>query len=426
MDHLYGEELSAGALAGGYVVERVAARGGSSVLYRAREAGRYTLAALKVLRSEYTFSPSALRRFHQEAALLRRVRHPHVVELYEAGELEDGRPYLAMEWVEGSTLAEWLTARGYLEAGEALPLVEQLCGALEAVHAAGLVHRDLKAQNVLVQERPGGVRLVLVDFGIARVQEPGHGSPLTSAGRVLGTPTALAPEQIRGARVDARADLYALGVLLHQVLSGQLPFRAATAVELMELHLHASPPRLRRQPPVPSGVEQLVLRCLEKGAQARPSSAGEVLAAFRRALEAPGAVPKPSRAAALYLELTAPEDAEGAVLERLDALWEQARQALQQAGLTLRAEGTGLLLAVMPLPVEPQAERQERARLLNRALELLQALHTERRGVDLAISLSLHAAEAEDELLQPTRWAQPGTGLVATPAALEGLEPATP
>jgi serine/threonine-protein kinase len=346
-----------------------------------------------------------------------------VVALRGSGELEDGRPWLAMEWVEGGTLATWLGTRGRLEATEVLPLLEQLCGALETVHAAGLVHRDLNASNVLVRQGEGAARLVLVDFGIARVLEPGEGSPHTSTGRVLGTPVALAPEQIRAGTVNARTDLYALGVLLYQVLSGQLPFRGGSVAELMEQHLAAPVPALAPWARVPEAVEEVVRRCMAKQPEARFAGAREVLEAFRAALHTAGGARGSGRAVAFYVELAVSADAGEAALERLDELWEQARGGLEAAGLRLEAEGAGLLLAVAPLPADPQAEREERARLLRVARELGRALEESRRGEALIVGLTLHVAGAQGgELLHPERWALPGPGVKTSEAAGEGLE----
>ncbi|KFE62367.1 serine/threonine-protein kinase [Hyalangium minutum] len=423
MTSLYGAELAAGAWVERWKIESRAAQGGSSILYRARHTTSGQSAALKVLRAEYGFSASALRRFHQEAALLARVRHPHVVELYGSGELEDGRPWLAMAWVEGSTLAQWLEARGRLEAAEVLPLLEQLCGALEAVHAAGLVHRDLNARNVLVRRGSGPPQVVLVDFGIARSLEPLVGSPDTSTGRVLGTPLALAPEQIRGGTVDARTDLYALGVLLYQLLCGQPPFRSGDVAELMDQHLSAPVPPLAPLAPVPPAVEAVVRRCLEKLPEARFKSAGQVLEALREALQPAAHSVASSRAAALYLELVAAPGASFEALERLDVLWEQALRSLEAGGFSVKTQGAGMILATAPLPALPHPERLERTRLLALARKLGQGLEAARQGEALQVTLTLHVSQASGpELLSPARWALSGPGVHATEAAREGCE----
>lgn len=425
MSFLYGAELAPGAWVAPWRVERLAAQGGSSLLYRVRHATSGQPAALKVLRAEYGFAPSALRRFHQEAGLLARVRHPHVVELYGSGELEDGRPWLAMEWVEGSTLAQWLSARGRLGAAEALPLVEQLCGALEAVHAAGLVHRDLHARNVLLRGNASSPRAVLVDFGIAREREPRAGSPHTSTGRVLGTPLSLSPEQIRGGSVDGRADLYALGVLLYHLLCGQPPFQGESMAELMEQHLSAPVPLLAPVAPVTPAVEAVVRRCLAKQPEERFQRAEQVLQALEAALR-PGALEaRAERAAALYVELVPGPEAGPAALERLDALWEHALLAVEGAGLRVSAQGAGMILALAPLPGDPELELQARARLLFHVRALGQALEDAAGDEDLRVTLTLHAGPAtSEELLMPSGWAGTGPGVHATGAAREGLSEA--
>lgn len=423
MSHLYGEELAAGAWVDRWRIEGRAAQGGSSILYRARQTASGEAAALKVLRAEYGFSASALRRFHQEVELLGRLHHPHVVTLLSSGELEDGRPWLAMEWVEGATLATWLDARGRLEVAEALPLIEQLCGALEAVHAAGLVHRDLNASNVLVRQGSGAPQLVLVDFGIARLLDGKEGSLHTSTGRVLGTPLALAPEQIRAGTVDARTDIYALGVLLYQLLSGQLPFRAREVAELMEQHLTASVPPLAPWALVPPAVEGVVRRCMAKQPEERFAGARQVVEALRAAMHPPAAAKRSARAVALYVELVLGPGGGAATLERLDVLWERARSALEAAGLSLKAEGAGMLLAVAPLPAGHEAELVERSRLFALARELDRVLEETRQGEPVWVGITVHAAEEEGaELFHPARWALPGPGVRMTRAAREGLE----
>lgn len=428
MSYLYGEELAQGALMGSFMVEQIHVRGVMSVLYRARHAATGAAAAVKVLRPEFSFSSSALRRFRQEADTLQALKHPHVVQLLEYGELTDGRPYLAMEWLEGRNLAEELAARGgYLGGREVLAIAEQIAGALAAAHAAGIVHRDLKAQNVMVLPAAGGgMRVKLVDFGIAKPLAPA-GGPLTSTGHALGTPIAMAPEQIRGGAINPRTDLYALGVLLYQLLTGRLPFQAPTAQEIAELHLHAPAPRVSQLAPVPAGVDAVVRRCLEKRPEDRYPDVHAALAALRQALE--GAPALPARAAALYVEVAAGGDADDALLDRVDALLEEARRECAEAKLTIIAEGASFLLASMPLPATPDAEREGRARLLRAALDTWRELDALREGAPLRVALTVHAAAAGpggaagDELSRPARWSRgnPG-GLAATREALEGME----
>jgi serine/threonine-protein kinase len=356
-----------------------------------------------------------------------------VVALLDCGELTDGRPYLAMEWLEGRNLSEELAARGYLSAGEALALVEEVAGALAAAHRAGIIHRDLKAQNVMVLARAEGARIKLVDFGIARLLDTAPGEGMTTTGHVLGSPIAMAPEQLLGQEADARADIYALGVLLFQLLTGQLPFQAPTLQEMEELHLHAPIPRVSALAPVPPGVDAVVHRCLEKQPAARYPGVEDVVTALRRALEREDPSPGASRAAALYLELATNEDADDEVLDRVDALLGEARRLLAAEQLQLVADGAGFLLAVTALPPSPGEERQARRRLVEFGLALLRVLEAHRGEAPVRLALSLHSAEARvqaggalasDELASPARWSRghPGSGLAATAAALEGLE----
>ncbi|HSP79164.1 MAG TPA: serine/threonine-protein kinase, partial [Myxococcaceae bacterium] len=193
---LYGEELAPGAQVAGYLVEQVRYRGSVSTLYRAREVRTGAPAALKVMHPQFVAARGALLRFQQEAETLRRLRHPHIVDVLENGALPDGRPFLAMEWLEGRDLAAELAARGTFSAREALELLEQVGSALKAAHGAGIIHRDLKAQNVVVRPGRAGLTAKLVDFGVAKLLAPeAAGTALTSTGLVLGTPLSMAPEQ---------------------------------------------------------------------------------------------------------------------------------------------------------------------------------------------------------------------------------------
>src|SRR5690349_6031891 len=171
-ESLYGEELAPGALVGGWVVEQLHYRGPVSILYRARDSRTGAATALKVMRSQFTETHTALRRFRREADTLQHLRHPHIVDVLGYGELADGRPFIAMEWLEGRDLAAELAARGPLSAEEALEVLEQVGAALRAAHDAGVVHRDLKVQNVM--RLPGGAdaRVKLVDFGVAKGLSP--------------------------------------------------------------------------------------------------------------------------------------------------------------------------------------------------------------------------------------------------------------
>jgi serine/threonine-protein kinase len=204
----------------------------------------------------------------REARLAARLSHPNVVSIYDVGESVDGRPYIVMECVEGVTLAELLRERGRLPTDEAVGLAVQACRGLAHAHAAGLVHRDVKPQNLLLREDG---TLKVADFGIARAAES---TALTQAGTVLGTAAYLSPEQAAGREVTAAADVYGLGAVLYELLTGQPPYVADSLVDLAEKQAEgAIAPVSELAPEVPSRVEDAVMRSLARNRDYRPSSA---------------------------------------------------------------------------------------------------------------------------------------------------------
>ncbi len=332
------ERLPPGACPDGqHLVERLAAEGGFAHVYRARHLPTGAPVAFKVLRHHLTLDPNMLARFRREADALARLDHPGIVRIRARGELTDGRPWLAMEWIEGPPLDEELAARGPLVPREALALLSPIAEALDAVHAAGLVHRDLSGSNVMLR---GGCPC-LVDFGLSKPL--GRAAAVTSD-TVLGTPVAMAPEQIRGQAVGPETDVYALGLLLYRMLCGRPPFAAPTAAALEEQHLGTPPPAPSALAAVSPAVDAVVLRCLAKGPGARFPKAGDVV----RALEAALARTADVLEGGLHLCWPLPADADDATFDAvLDALG-AARQILERAGLQLEAPTPTSLLAFGP------------------------------------------------------------------------------
>ncbi|WP_437292511.1 serine/threonine-protein kinase [Sorangium sp. So ce426] len=439
-----GDALPAGAVVGGYVLDDVRLGGGFGVVHRAVPVGGGAPVALKVLRRGLSLLPAILRRFQREAEVLARLKHPAIVEVRGVGALDDGRPYIAMEWVEGRSLAAELSARGAFSLPEAVALLEEVGGALAAAHAIGVVHRDVKAQNVMVCPGAGGLGapgVKLVDFGIAKLLRPrdvDRARGAKSSSLILGTPLTMAPEQILGGAVDARTDIYAVGLLAYQLVTGELPFQGADAVETEEMHLRAPPPCPSDRAPVSAAFGAVVRRCLAKEPADRYAGVPELLAALRqavaRAVGAPGrktvapAARSPLDArlagaraqgpcAALLVEarLSAPDEAGDEALADVERLVQAARAALVRLGATLVVESADALLAALPAPYDRAPERA-----LGWALELWAELGA-RAGASPEVlpRLALHAAEPE--ALRGWAPASTGAGVFVTDAFAEGL-----
>jgi serine/threonine-protein kinase len=303
--------------------------------------------ALKRLAENLTRDGDLRKRFLREARLAARLSHPNVVRIFDVGE-DDGRPFIAMEYVEGETLAELLARRGRLPAAEVARLGVQACAALSAAHAAGLVHRDVKPQN-LILGRDGALRLG--DFGIAAGHEGTH---LTLAGTVLGTAGYLAPEQARGERVSTSADLYAVGAVLFELLAGE-PARSARSLSELGAADGFHPPDVAgRLPDAPAELVAAVTACLSVRPEDRPPSA----AALARWL-----APVASEAETLSLPAESDQDATeilAAPPERSSRRWVGRRLAAATAVVVAAAAGLAAAIALStgghsPRPKTPRA-----------------------------------------------------------------------
>lgn len=253
------------------ILDRIG-QGGMGDVYRGRDDSLDRDVAVKVLAPHLSRDSSFVYRFRREAAAAAQIHHPNVVHVYLIGE-EDGQHFFAMKFIDGETLAEKLRRLRRLPHGEVLDLLGQCLAGLAAAHACGLVHRDVKPANILLEHGSG--RAILVDFGLAR--RAGDGNRLTADGTVMGTVDYIAPEQAVGVKVDARADIYALGVIAYQMLSGRLPHEADSPTAVLFQHVHEAPVPLEEiAPDVPAALGRIVARMMAKQPQDRYQSCDEV------------------------------------------------------------------------------------------------------------------------------------------------------
>jgi serine/threonine-protein kinase len=264
--------LAPGDVFGGYRIEAVAGRGGMGVVYRAVQLDGGRVVALKLIASDRAADPEFRQRFQREQHLAAAIDHPNVVPVHGVGE-EDGQLYLAMRYVRGTDLHELIRSEGPLSAARAAAIVRQVAAALDAAHAAGLVHRDVKPANVLVAGGGADERAYLSDFGLSRLQA--SDTRLTQTGGWIGTTDFTSPEQLRGEHVDARADVYSLGCVLFTTLAGRPPFVRDTVPATILAHLSDPPPRAT-EIGAPEGFDRVIARALAKEPAERYPSAGDL------------------------------------------------------------------------------------------------------------------------------------------------------
>jgi len=269
-------------------------QGGMATVYKALHLGFDELRALKVIHPELANDPSFVKRFGQEAALTRKLQHPNAVRVEDIDQADDGRPFMVMEFIEGQSLQDVIQQQAPLPVPRVCRIAKQIAAALEAAHRLGMIHRDVKPANTLLTRPPrsgadGEVAKVL-DFGIAKIREvqlAEGGVTLTRTGTSIGTPAYMSPEQAlgkTGAGLDGRADLYSLGVVMYEMLTGELPIKAESEVQMLIGQIHSAPPPIRaRRPDLPEALEAVVMRCLEKDPARRPASGAALIAQIEAA-----------------------------------------------------------------------------------------------------------------------------------------------
>src|SRR5450432_1191628 len=260
-----------------YQIVRVVGEGGMGRVYEARHTrlGNKRF-AIKMLHAEYARQPDVVARFQREAEAASGIAHPNVVDVYDVHHTEDGRPYMVGEFLEGEELGGFLTRVGKIPAALAVHIVRQICQALGAAHARGVVHRDMKPENVFLVGNLATPQVKVIDFGISKVGDAG-GTALTRTGMIMGTPSYMAPEQARGDKVDNRADIYAVGGILYRALTGKKPFDSDDPSATLTQVLTEDPVRPRTlEPTIPQALELVLQRAMEKKAEDRYQSMAEL------------------------------------------------------------------------------------------------------------------------------------------------------
>lgn len=259
------------------IIEEIG-QGGMGTVFKARDKELDIVVALKMIKPELSSKPDIVSRFKRELLLAREILHEHVIRIHDLGEV-NGIKYISMNYIEGNSLDEILKSTGKLTVEKSIDLTKQVCKALIAAHGKGIVHRDLKPQNIMIDKQG---KAYVLDFGIARSLDTGESDSenmrATQEGIVLGTPHFMSPEQIQGEKVDASTDIYSLGIIMYEMVTGQLPFNAKSPAALLHMHLSEKPePPSKLNPQCPPKLEKIIQKCLEKQKKARYSVVEQVV-----------------------------------------------------------------------------------------------------------------------------------------------------
>lgn len=437
-------QLRPGDRVGSYVLCEHVATGGFGAVWRAEHAESGQEVAVKVLHPYLVSSEDAVSRFEREIRVIARIRHDNIVELIDCGRLDDGRPYLVTEFLHGTDLDTYIEQHGALTPDEALHIIEQLGPALAAAHAEKIIHRDVKASNVVLSERDGQMRVVLVDFGVAKLLD--DSSPgLTVSNVLVGSLACLSPEQIRNRQVDGRTDVYALGSLAYHMLTGEPPFSHAGVTEIINLHLDRDPPVPSSMCAVPSAFDQVVMKAMRKLPEERFADPAAFTEAFRRAVAGTDASPaapamRRLRALGIFIEAGAADGSlanpDEELLDELDDILVRAECGLAEEGFQVARDRSNALLLVRPLSDAEKGDPNVRRKAVVAAQHLFHRL-MRRPGNDgrLRIRVCIHEADllaSGDELqsgplLQLGEWlpAQWDEGVFASPVVMASVPGAT-
>ncbi len=345
-DPLVGQVLD-----GRYRLDRTLGAGGVGLVYGGVHVDLGRPVAVKVLGPAWAADPLAVRRFEREARALSKLRHPNIVEVFDFGRTADGRPYLVMEWLEGETLADYFETRLPLSPRESARLLDDAASALDAVHAKGVVHRDVKPENLFLARTPTGEPVLkLIDFGLVGLLFDAEQPRLTRQGLLYGTPEYMAPEVTVQDVIDHRADIYALGVTTFEMLTGQLPFQGGSPFRLLAEKRDRAAPRLGQvsQLVFATGIEDAVERALARHPDLRFESAGAFAAALRDAVAGPAIevdVPRETTEAVVRTMSAPPKAGDDATDElpvQVPGLWSGRRALVLGLAVALLFVGVGV------------------------------------------------------------------------------------
>src|SRR5262245_19011728 len=280
------------AIAGQFHVAQRIGTGGMGSVYKAEQPEMRRFVAIKILHPRYLARQDLVTRFKREARAMSHLSHPNTARVFLYGQLDDGACYFVMEYLEGRNLAQTVRAEGPMDAMRAINIMIQTCGALEEAHRSGIVHRDLKPENIFLTSQGGIADFPKVlDFGLAKISErqmrPGS-LILTQEGMVFGTPEFMSPEQARGEKLDGRSDIYSLGIILYELLTGKLPFEAGQPMEFIQKHIKEKPIPLSERAPdrtFPPGLDETLMKALEKKPEDRYASAAEFASALKNVIQ---------------------------------------------------------------------------------------------------------------------------------------------
>jgi serine/threonine protein kinase len=275
-----------------YKIIQVVGSGSMGVVYKALQLSTGREVAVKVINDVQTEGSSGHQRFLREAKVVSAIKHENIVQLYDFGEMNDNQPYIVTEFIQGKTLAALIKERGRLTISEVLPIFHQVCNAVDEAHRAKVIHRDLKPENIILQEpepgksKPQGLRAKVVDFGVAKSATDASYASLTVEGRVCGSPGYMSPEQCKALPVDGKSDIYSLGIILFEMLSGRRPFSADSVMALLLMHVNDQPPLMAAaclELNLSSAVEEVVRKALSKDPSDRQESASQLWQEFSEA-----------------------------------------------------------------------------------------------------------------------------------------------